>query len=1170
MSLMNEMIDNVKQLVKDKQFKDAIIQAENLFGYQVDDYNLFMFTANAYLQTENYEKCYEMLKKGIRMKPENKTGYAGILKLYLDKRIPGNNDIKKYIETLIKLDSKNTTKMDDIQKALKNLYIELKDFEALGKIIENDSTLVKELLEGDFLNQMSEDFFLICVRKIFISDEIDLRIENLIKIKEKILEFNIELDKKDYDKLMSKILDQEVKDKFQISLALALDLISFIMNEWYEVETISAKYLANLNRFYIMSSTDDCNTFISYQSTLELLKEFVNDDYSANSQLASKYLTVAKSPKATVFPLSAALLSLFCLTHNHLAADELIRKIFHTQGGREQLFDRTLYLYYGAYLECHWFLDSEDKVLLLDDSSLSNKAIFFSRLFQIECSAKENVDDIIDKSVKSFSNNQSEIRCIFEYLGRKKESKDVLKVQSKNIISALIPILCKRGFDVPISELNDIIASLKNLLNSYPNQSYLLFCIGMIIRNKYPREAWACFSSIFPKLYFNHTLTKAMIEMSEILVIPKSQIVNVMDSYYKYGPTDHTFIVKYCKILVHMKNFDELKNCLSIYFQKYANYNDTKDIISLNEYQQLKMMWAISFKELGLYRKALTIIDHVYKDDVNHLEEWVVIKLTCYVEDKKLLDAIKFYEDEAFLFISSNKIHGLALYSYLQLLTITPPFSKQKILCLKGIYGILYNPSISFEKSYQLLVSSARHYLFLELAFMNNTVIKEISLPLISDSNENLKSLCIDLAFNETLSILETCFDNDITISIEHLREIVRCLIIKYNQEKNAQYLEIALECLTSMEGKADDSMLFEVLLTKSIVLLFVKRFDESKKILRRLTEMNVKALKPWLLLFVIEVLSEKINNENVVKLVETCVTMNNDDPMVPIMVVIAALNNSHSGHDFECEAWECLFRQIVQSSIRGQTLTVVELFSFFRLMKPNQFDNNYCDSEMQDFWYAFKSHMVKKYINYGNEEDEFTGKFLRAFAALELNDINYAEEIFSEMSESDNELIKTVKALTLAINKLQHGGTKTDALDELKKAPLLKNVEKTLDNLNVSNDNLPTNIITLLKSVEENDTEMFKCVFTPKYASLILCYIYSKKLNVSNEIFEAMEKYPANILVQCNPYDNLDVKKMIEIEGGYSEKGAELVTESEGDKILLEKTLYLKLMYLKEQYETD
>lgn len=117
-----------------------------------------MFTANAYLQTEKYEKCYEMLKKGIDMKPENRTGYAGILKLYTDKHISGNEEIRKYVEKLINLDSKDPLKIEAYERTLKNLYIELQDFDSLSKIIDKDPMIVKELFKGNFLGKMSKDF----------------------------------------------------------------------------------------------------------------------------------------------------------------------------------------------------------------------------------------------------------------------------------------------------------------------------------------------------------------------------------------------------------------------------------------------------------------------------------------------------------------------------------------------------------------------------------------------------------------------------------------------------------------------------------------------------------------------------------------------------------------------------------------------------------------------------------------------------------------------------------------------------------------------------------------------------------------------------------------------------------------------------------------------------
>lgn len=744
----------------------------------------------------------------------------------------------------------------------------------------------------------------------------------------------------------------------------------------------------------------------------------------------------------------------------------------------------------------------------------------------------------------------------------------VLKVQSKDIISVLVPLLCKKGFEVPISEINDVISSLKNLLSNNPDQPYVLFCIGMITKNKYPREAWSCLSTIFSKLFFNFTLTKTMIELSERLVIPKKQLINVMDCYYEYGPIDHNFIVKYSKLLAGEKQFEKLKNCLSKYFKDHSNYDDVQNVISLKEYQQLKMLWVISFKDLGFCKKALKIIEQIQDTNLNLSEEWIILKLSCYLHENKFLHTIKYYEEEGLISTSSTKIHGLALYAYLQLLLVTPPFSRQKIFCLKGIYEILYSPSISFENSYQLLISSARHYFFLELGFINKNLIKKLSLPLFDNFKGNLQDHFINLALNETLSIIKASSNDKKIISLEHLREIVRCLLIKYGKEKKQLYLEISLNCLTEMEKKADDEMLYEVFLTKSIVLLFDKQFNKTKEILNHLIEKNLKAIKPWLLLFITEILCNEISNENIVKLVETCIKMNNDDPLVPIMVVITALNNAHSSHNFECESWEHLFRQVLQSSIRGETLTMVELFSLFKLIKPNQFSDNNSTNEIGDFWYALKSCMLKKYINYNNLDDEEMGNFLRSFAAFEINDINCSEEIFKNMSESDKKLIKTIKAFTLGIMTLQNGGSKVDVLNELKKAPLVENAEKILNYLDIFDSNSSTNIGTLLKSIEQNDIEMFKSVFKPKYVSLILSYIYTNKLEVNKEIFEAMKSYPTNILTQCNPYDNLDVKGMIDIDGGCIDTKENLITESKGDEILLEKSLYLKLMYLKEQYE--
>uniref|UniRef100_A0AAF5CYI6 Peptidase_M13 domain-containing protein n=1 Tax=Strongyloides stercoralis TaxID=6248 RepID=A0AAF5CYI6_STRER len=1168
MSLMNEMIDNVKKLVKDKQFREAIAQAEILFGYEVNDYNLYMFTANAYLQTEKYEKCYEMLKKGISMKPENRTGYAGILKLYTEKHISGNDEIKKFIETLITLESNDPLKIESYKKILKNLYIELKDFDSLGKIIDNDPSVVEELMKGDFLAKMSKDFFITCIKKSLENGIMNLGVEKWLEIKEKIIEYDIILEKENHNKLILNILDHEVKEKYPISLRLALDLISFIINEWYDSETINMKQLINLETYNIQADIDNSKTTISLRYAINLLKEFDNNDYLSNSNLASKYLTISKTPDATIFPFSATLISLFCLTHNHLTADDLIKRTFSTDVNRESLLSNTLYVCYGAFLECKWFLNNDNKILLLDDSNLTNKAIFFSRLFQIESCNKEDADEILSKSIKSFVNNKNEKICLFEYLLGKVELDKVLKVQSKDIISVLVPLLCKKGFEVPISEINDVISSLKNLLSNNPDQPYVLFCIGMITKNKYPREAWSCLSTIFSKLFFNFTLTKTMIELSERLVIPKKQLINVMDCYYEYGPIDHNFIVKYSKLLAGEKQFEKLKNCLSKYFKDHSNYDDVQNVISLKEYQQLKMLWVISFKDLGFCKKALKIIEQIQDTNLNLSEEWIILKLSCYLHENKFLHTIKYYEEEGLISTSSTKIHGLALYAYLQLLLVTPPFSRQKIFCLKGIYEILYSPSISFENSYQLLISSARHYFFLELGFINKNLIKKLSLPLFDNFKGNLQDHFINLALNETLSIIKASSNDKKIISLEHLREIVRCLLIKYGKEKKQLYLEISLNCLTEMEKKADDEMLYEVFLTKSIVLLFDKQFNKTKEILNHLIEKNLKAIKPWLLLFITEILCNEISNENIVKLVETCIKMNNDDPLVPIMVVITALNNAHSSHNFECESWEHLFRQVLQSSIRGETLTMVELFSLFKLIKPNQFSDNNSTNEIGDFWYALKSCMLKKYINYNNLDDEEMGNFLRSFAAFEINDINCSEEIFKNMSESDKKLIKTIKAFTLGIMTLQNGGSKVDVLNELKKAPLVENAEKILNYLDIFDSNSSTNIGTLLKSIEQNDIEMFKSVFKPKYVSLILSYIYTNKLEVNKEIFEAMKSYPTNILTQCNPYDNLDVKGMIDIDGGCIDTKENLITESKGDEILLEKSLYLKLMYLKEQYE--
>ncbi|CEF64098.1 Hypothetical protein SRAE_1000235400 [Strongyloides ratti] len=969
---------------------------------------------------------------------------------------------------------------------------------------------------------------------------------------------------------MSKILDHEVKEKHQISLNVALDLISFIINEWYESETINMKQLINLDSYNIQTDIENSRTTMSFRNAVNLLREFDNNDYLSNSNLASKYLTLAKTSDATIFPFSATLISLFCLTHNHLTADDLIKRTISNESNYESLFRNTLYLCYGTFLECKWFLNNDDKILLLDDSNLTNKAIFFSRLFQIESCSKEDANKLLEVSTKSFLNNKLEKKCLFEYLLGKVELKDVLKVQSKDVISALVPILCRRSFDLPSSEINSVVASLKNLYSSNPDHPYLLFCIGMIIKNKHPREAWGCLSSIFPKLFFNFTLTKTMVELSERLVIPIKQLANVMDCYYKYGPIDHNFIVKYCKLLACEKQFEKLEDCLSKYFKSYKNYVEIQNIISLKEYQQLQLLWVISYKNLGFCKKAIQIIDQIHIKNLDLSEEWIILKLSCYLHDNKFLETIKYYEEGKFTSKSSDKIHGLALYAYLQLLVVTPPFSKQKILCLKGIYEILYNLSITFKSSYQLLVSSARHYFFLELGFMNKKLVKEIALPLYNDFKDNLQHYFINLAFNETLSIVKSSSEDGKVISVEHLKEIVRCLLIMYNQEKKELYLEISLECLTAMEKKADESFLYEILLTKSIVLLFSKQFNKSKEVLRCLIEKNLKVIKPWLLLFIIEILCGEIDSESIVTLVETCIKMNNDDPMVPIMVVIIALNNSQSSHNFECESWEYLFRQVLQSSIRGETLTMIELFSLFRLIKPNQYNDNGSDNEMEDFWYAFKNYMLKKYINYNNLKDEEVGDFLRAFAAFQINDVNYSDEIFKNMLESDNKLFKTIQTFTSGVVKLQCGGTKNDILGELKKAPLLENAEEFLNNLDVIDNNPSTNIGILLKGIKENDIEMFKSVFKPRYVSLILSYIYANKLEVNKEIFEAMKSYPTNILTQCNPYDNLDVKGMIDIDGGCIDTKDNLTTESEGDKVLLEKSLYLKLMYLREQYEID
>uniref|UniRef100_A0A0N4Z0K0 TPR_REGION domain-containing protein n=1 Tax=Parastrongyloides trichosuri TaxID=131310 RepID=A0A0N4Z0K0_PARTI len=1168
MSVMQEMIDNVKKLVKEKKFPEAVVEAENVLSYNVKDYNLYMFTANAYLETKSYEKCYKILIKAIDLKPENRTAYAGILKLYTEGHIKGSDMVVKSIKVLISLDSKDSTKIENYQKTLKKLYMELNDFDSIKELLKNDNSMLADLLDKPVINNLSKDLFEICFKNAVKNREIKLPISIWLNVWQKLYDTKLEMDPQDYLVFLYKFFGEKNVSDIEISYVLACNLLLEIISGWYELGYIDKEKLHIVDTYKIKSTIEDGEIFIAFKKSIELLKLLIKDDsYASHSMTAQIYIPISKSYHAYIAPFSTALLTLFCLTHNYYAASPFISEIF-SKGRHYPDIDnnRIFSMYYSTLLEIKWFFGKIIDFPIYRNYGNCLKGKYYLNLFAANPENKIKLsENDLTRGLEIFYKRYPGTKDVVDYVNGKGKLEIILKSQSLFTVSSVIPYLCKNGFDVPSGELNIVLKSLSVLHDKNKNEPYVLYCITMLLKKKHPREAWKYMSQLYPRLCFMRSFTSEMLKLGKVLNIPNKDLLYVMDAYCKYGPIDHKFMLEYSRTLLLDKQYKKLVNKFSTYAHEDFNYESIKGEITLTEFHQMLITLSYSYREMGLYKKGISVIKSLRNSEPNIFRKYCILTILCLISDKNFLEAVTFYKSLNLPKQGHDKVYSLALYAYYELLSGSAPFSNQKLLFLNEISDLLACDIGGSNNAFKLILPIARRSFCLELAILDKSLINEVVLPEFFTSSEDVQFQAANIAFNETLSVISE--NSDKPIEFCHIREVVRCLLIKYKLENIPNYLDIALECLDSMEKKVSEGMSFELIICRSIILIMKNKFEEAKDLLNMATQIEKKSLSTWFLLFVTEILSDNINNENMISIVKNCITINNNDPLVPIMVVIAALNRSDNSRYYECESWEYLFKQVIQSAIRGQSLTVLEVFAFFKLLKPNKTKSIIENSESEDCWFAFKSITGRKNISYRNNTKEI-GILLRSFAAQELNDISTAEEIIGKVNESGNELLRTISGLISGIKILKNGGSKEDVLAKLKEAPLIHNVEKAFESLGSIENVSVEGIKTLIQAIDNDDAELFKKAFSPKYVSLILAYVYSKDIKISKKLTEIMKTFPTNNLMKCNPYDNLEIRELIGLNRTRKEKELNPVTESEGDKVLLEKSLYLKLMYLKERYQ--
>uniref|UniRef100_A0AC35TNL2 TPR_REGION domain-containing protein n=1 Tax=Rhabditophanes sp. KR3021 TaxID=114890 RepID=A0AC35TNL2_9BILA len=157
MDSTQEMILSITKLVKEKNYDEAIVKAENLFKNRIKDHNLFVFAANAYINTAKFGKAKKCFLKGITLSPGKKIAYSGIIKMFDDKQIEASQDTLLAVDKLMHLEVGDPIKVSALTEKRSAMWLDLKMYDKLEDQLA-DINFLQKLLQSRAYIQFSAKF----------------------------------------------------------------------------------------------------------------------------------------------------------------------------------------------------------------------------------------------------------------------------------------------------------------------------------------------------------------------------------------------------------------------------------------------------------------------------------------------------------------------------------------------------------------------------------------------------------------------------------------------------------------------------------------------------------------------------------------------------------------------------------------------------------------------------------------------------------------------------------------------------------------------------------------------------------------------------------------------------------------------------------------------------